>query len=639
MDVSVKLRGVTFYGSSGKSSKISRRKKKPKKCVCVSPHASDLEFPKVWEELRIKNQLCDGVIKSASGIEFRIHRAILSAVSPYFKALFTNSINRNRVEKTEANTAIPTEILEILLDYAYSGKCLVNERTVENLLKYSDQYEILGVVQLCCKFLLDEMCPANCLGILQFAGQYFCKDLMERGKLYVRHNFVNLLNESVEFLNLSVTEVLEILQDDELNVKSEQVVFEAVKKWISYNVPKRKTHLLDLLKCVRWYNLEMKTITKMSKWSPIQKNASCKAYIQEAQARVKKFILDDACGGVNYDDEPLFRPRVPFDVVFAVGGWSAGSPTNFVEIYDVRADRWLLSRDTDVAPRAYHGLCALRGRVYMVGGFDGNEYFNTVRRFDPVTHEWSECACMYYPRCYVSVVMHDEKIYAMGGYNGRIRMNTAERYNPDKNQWELIAPMLKQRSDASAAVLNSKIYIVGGFNGQEVMCSAEVLNISTNQWTLIPHMTSARSGVSLVAFKNTLYAIGGFNGYTRLTTGEKFCPEMDTQWTEITQMMTPRSNFATVIMDDYIYIIGGFNGSTTINYVEYYDPESNQWFDAASMNLNRSALSVCVISGLPNSREYSFLGRLCDTSKPASSIAHLVDKEDASGEHNYHEQR
>lgn len=94
----------------------------------------------------------------------------------------------------------------------------------------------------------------------------------------------------------------------------------------------------------------------------------------------------------------LYRPRIPYDVLFAIGGWSAGSPTNFVETYDVRADCWLLSTDTDSTPRAYHGLCTLRGLIYMIGGFDGNEHFNTVRCFDPVSHTWKECACMYYPR-------------------------------------------------------------------------------------------------------------------------------------------------------------------------------------------------------------------------------------------------
>jgi len=33
---------------------------------------------------------------------------------------------------------------------------------------------------------------------------------------------------------------------------------------------------------------------------------------------------------------PLARPRVPYEILFAIGGWSAGSPTSFVETYDTR---------------------------------------------------------------------------------------------------------------------------------------------------------------------------------------------------------------------------------------------------------------------------------------------------------------
>lgn len=72
-------------------------------------------------------------------------------------------------------------------------------------------------------------------------------------------------------------------------------------------------------------------------------------------------------------------------------------------------------------------------------------------------------------------------------------------------------------------------------------------------------MTCPRSGVSLIAFGNTLYAIGGFNGYTRLASGEKYCPDGTAVWSEISEMLTPRSNFATVILDDFIFVIGGFN--------------------------------------------------------------------------------
>jgi hypothetical protein len=35
------------------------------------------------------------------------------------------------------------------------------------------------------------------------------------------------------------------------------------------------------------------------------------------------------------------RPRIPHEILFAIGGWSGGNPTNFIETYDTRADRWI----------------------------------------------------------------------------------------------------------------------------------------------------------------------------------------------------------------------------------------------------------------------------------------------------------
>ncbi|XP_050518446.1 kelch-like protein 10 isoform X3 [Diabrotica virgifera virgifera] len=458
--------------------------------------ASIFDFPPVWTELRRNAQLCDGIVTCGDGREFKIHRAILAAVSPYFKALFTNSINKDHNEVTEAKIMIPSSMFEIILDYAYTGSCTINKSNVKELLKFADQYQLLDVLQMCCNYLIDEICPANCLETMKFASRYFCKELMKVGKLYITRNF------------------------------------------------------------------------------------------------------------------PM--PRVPHEVIFAIGGWCEGSPTNFVETYDCKADKWLFCCDTDTSPRAYHGLCTLNGLIYMIGGFDGTEYFNSVKCFDPVHHEWSQRSCMYFPRCYVSVVVHRGLIYAMGGFNGRLRMNSAERYDPEKNQWELIPPMQKARSDAGAAAVRDKIYIVGGFNGSDVMSSVEVYDTLTRQWSFIQKMSSPRSGVTLITLRNVMYAIGGFNGSTRLSSCEKFDPDILRGWTSIAHMRTPRSNFACVILDGFIVVIGGFNdtgntGSTTVDLVEYLDADANEWYDAASMSVSRSALSACVVKGLPNTIDYTFL--------------------------------
>ncbi|KAH8035266.1 hypothetical protein HPB51_004507 [Rhipicephalus microplus] len=71
-------------------------------------------------------------------------------------------------------------------------------------------------------------------------------------------------------------------------------------------------------------------------------------------------------------------------------------------------------------------------------------------------HRWTERICRHTARCYVSVAVLDGKIYALGGYDGDRRTNTAERCDPATNTWSLIADMNDQRSDACATVVDSK---------------------------------------------------------------------------------------------------------------------------------------------------------------------------------------
>ncbi|KZC09505.1 Kelch-like protein 10 [Dufourea novaeangliae] len=591
-----------------------------RKCMCLPSNYALVEFPVVWSELRANQQLCDGAIRCARDHVFPVHRAILSAVSPYFKALFTNSLKGGKTETTEvAIDSVPGKIFSLILDYAYTGTCNVNADNVEQLLPLADQFEVLGVVQLCCQFLLQELRPENCLGVFKFARHYFCRDLEERGRKYIRHHFKRILQESQEFKEVTGEELEAILRDDELNVKNEEIVFEAVKAWVEHNPEERRPCLPRLLRCVRYGLMSYHFFTNnILAWKTVEEDQHCQHVLGPANAYLSEQETKHSGGEIDLKN-PFARPRIPYEILFAIGGWSAGSPTNFVETYDTRADRWFLSVSMDATPRAYHGLCALNNQIYMIGGFDGNQHFNTVRCFDPVTKEWRERACMYHARCYVSVCTHGGKIYALGGYNGRTRMNSGERYEPQKNQWEMIPPMHRQRSDASAAALQDKIYIVGGFNGREVLNSAEVFDVRTNQWSYIHSMINPRSGVSLVAFRDSLYALGGFDGFTRLCSGERYNPNHSEDWHTVPEMLSPRSNFATVILDDMIFVVGGFNGSTTIAYAECYDADSNEWYDASPMNLNRSALSACVIAGLTNAREYSYQSKARDLGQGQAS--------------------
>lgn len=49
--------------------------------------------------------------------------------------------------------------------------------------------------------------------------------------------------ESEEFLLLPVNQLVDIISSDELNVRSEEQVYNAVVNWVKFNIAERRSHL------------------------------------------------------------------------------------------------------------------------------------------------------------------------------------------------------------------------------------------------------------------------------------------------------------------------------------------------------------------------------------------------------------
>lgn len=49
--------------------------------------------------------------------------------------------------------------------------------------------------------------------------------------------------ESEEFMLLPINQLVDIISSDELNVRTEEQVFNAVMGWVKYNIQERRGHL------------------------------------------------------------------------------------------------------------------------------------------------------------------------------------------------------------------------------------------------------------------------------------------------------------------------------------------------------------------------------------------------------------
>lgn len=404
----------------------------------------------ILAELREQGQLCDAVIR-VENETFHIHRNILSACSSYFRALFTSQMLQTKSHEITI-TNVSADVMSVLVDYAYTRKAKVTSDNVEQLLPAADQFHMLGLIKACSDFLMKELGPENCIGIQKFAQSYFCKGLEQKSLLYILANFQAMYTTSNEFLQLNIEEVTDILQSDNLNVRTEELVFDALCRWIDYCPERRRRYIARLLKTIRLGLLTTSYfVEKVKPHEYVKDSEQCRPIVIETLRFLYELDIDDR-RDVDMSN-PIARPRIPNEVIFVIGGWSGGAPTNMVETYDTRADRWVVCPVADTGPRAYHGMITLDHTIFVIGGFDGVEYFNSCRTFDPVNKVWSEAPPMNCKRCYVSVALLDGYIYAMGGFDGQVRQNSVERFTKETNQWSLIRPMHHQRSDASATTL------------------------------------------------------------------------------------------------------------------------------------------------------------------------------------------
>ncbi|CAM4621483.1 unnamed protein product [Leuciscus chuanchicus] len=556
---------------------------------------------KVFDEARLLGEHIDMIIKS-NDREFQVHKIIMCACSSYFRALFSN--NESSPQHLCEIPGISRDIMPLIIQYAYTRSVLITQENVMELLVAADLILVSGLVEACCQFLESHLCPENCISICKFTEDlYSCSELRCKAKRYILQHFEEVLHVSKEFLELSLEQLEEIIDEDELNVKQEEVVFEAVLHWINHALEDRRQHIVVLLPKVRLGLMSPDSFINNVKCNAlVMENEACMPVIINATKTLCDFNMDEPTNSELM--RQLTCPRLPSSILLAIGGRICGSATNEIEAYDAKADCWVSVTQKEEHPRASHGTAVLDEFVYCIGGFDYVEYFNSVRKFNLITQTWHEVAPMYERRCFVSVAVLDGLIYAIGGFNGRQWLETVERYDPNTNQWTMMAPMNKRRCNTSATTLQGKIYICGGSNGIECLFSAESFNPETNKWTLIASMSSRRSGVGVIAYADLVYAVGGFDGASRLRSAEAYNP-LTNIWSNVASMYNQRSNFGIEVVNGQLFAVGGITELSTTSDVERYDEKTDEWSDAKKMAISRYALSCCVASGLPNMAQYA----------------------------------
>lgn len=153
--------------------------------------------------------------------EFRMHKAILSARSAVFSAMFDSQMLEGISNKVNIEDVDPETMSEVLR-FIYTGKLSKIEKMADLLLPTADKYALERLKSLC-----EESLSSN-LDIENVADTLILADL---------HNASQLKNQAIEFIKAQASEVIETVSWKNMVKNYPHLVAEAFKALVNQQSP------------------------------------------------------------------------------------------------------------------------------------------------------------------------------------------------------------------------------------------------------------------------------------------------------------------------------------------------------------------------------------------------------------------
>lgn len=327
------------------------------------------------------------------------HRLILSACSPYFREYFLSEIDEAKKKEVVLDNVDPA-VLDLIIKYLYSASIDLNDGNVQDIFALASRFQIPSVFTVCVSYLQKRLAPGNCLAILRLGLLLDCPRLAISAREFVSDRFVQICKEE-DFMQLSPQELISVISNDSLNVEKEEVVFEAVMKWVRTDKENRVKNLSEVFDCIRF-----RLMTEKYFKDHVEKDDIIKSN-PELQKKIK--VLKDAFAGklpepskntekagageVNGDvgDEDLlpgYLNDIPRHGMFVKDLILLVNDTAAVA-YDPTENECYLTALAEQIPRNHSSIVTQQNQVYVVGGLYVDEenkdqplqsYFFQVRK-------------------------------------------------------------------------------------------------------------------------------------------------------------------------------------------------------------------------------------------------------------------
>ena len=207
-----------------------------------------MELAKRLNMLRRQDHLCDITLVTKDDKEFKAHRNVVSAASPFFSKFLQSDMKENQ-EGIVRFEEISGAVIEDVLEFVYTGSVQVTQENSKDLIASANFLVIPGLKKLSGRFLEREMSKSNCISTFYFPELHQCDTLIILNtRKFIHANFASVA-EMDEFLNLEAKEVERRISSDFVVVEAD--AFKIVLKWIEQDKSGRKASFEEFFRHVR----------------------------------------------------------------------------------------------------------------------------------------------------------------------------------------------------------------------------------------------------------------------------------------------------------------------------------------------------------------------------------------------------
>ncbi|XP_020212377.1 BTB/POZ domain-containing protein POB1 [Cajanus cajan] len=188
------------------------------------------------------NMDCSAVVRVRT---LHISSPILAAKSPFFYKLFSNGMRESeqRHVTLRINASEEAALME-LLNFMYSNTLnITSPPALLDVLMAADKFEVASCMRHCSRLLRNiPMTPESALLYLELPSSVLMADavqpLTDAAKQYLAGRYKDITKFQEEVMGLPLAGIEAILSSDELQVASEDAVYDFVLKWVRIQYPK-----------------------------------------------------------------------------------------------------------------------------------------------------------------------------------------------------------------------------------------------------------------------------------------------------------------------------------------------------------------------------------------------------------------